>query len=138
MEYNGMIDFNGWIEISMNIDPDLDSMDDGDLKHFFTEMEPHIMEFNNYSNQFMDYRALNGNKNYFLSGSHNHVLSYFDDLIALYQLIGKMAPGSFGLLYVRLPEDPIYWNQYRVFRLAKGVLTEHEDRLLSPCQLTIE
>ncbi len=75
---------------------------------------------------------------YHIYGAHNHTLTYLDDLMELFKTIGEKAPGSFGLLYVRLSEDPVYWNKYKVFRLAKGVLTEHEDTLLSPCSPIIE
>jgi Immunity protein 7 len=133
-----MLNYNGWVQIHMNVDDDLDNIDHSDLTRFFAEIEPHISDFNKYSNRFIEYKEFSWTNNYFIFGMHNHVLTYLDDLMALFETIGKKAPGSFGLLYVRLPEDPIYWNKYRVFRLAKGVVTEHEDTLLSPCRPTIE
>ncbi len=38
-DYNGMIDYNGWIEVDMHIDPDDVSLDDSDLKRFLEEIK---------------------------------------------------------------------------------------------------
>lgn len=133
-----MIIYNGWIAIQMNVDCDLDSIDGSDLKAFFSNMEPFISDFNKYPSRSAIYKSMNWDDIYLVNGIHNRVLSYLDDVVTLYKTIGEKAPGSFGLLYVRLPEDPVHWNNYRVFRLAKGVLTEHEDTLLSPCRPVVE
>jgi len=137
-DYNGMVDYNGWIKIHMHYDDDDVVFNGSDLKRFLEEMEPLESSFNNIFNRFIEYIPVNGMSGYHIYGAHNHNLNYFDDLMELYKTIGKKAPGSFGLLYVRLPEHPVYWNQYRVFRLANGILTGHEDTLLSPCRPIIE
>ncbi|MEV4597063.1 Imm7 family immunity protein [Amycolatopsis sp. NPDC049253] len=43
----------------------------------------------------------------------------------------KLAPGSYGLVQVH-DEDPVHSNEFRVGRLARGVLTEHREPLLAP------
>jgi hypothetical protein len=133
-----MIEFNGWITINMHANDNLDIIDGSDLAQFFIEMEPLISAFNKYPSRFIERKRNSFIDTYFVSGFHNHVLTYFDDLITLCNTIAKKAPGSFGLIYVRFPEDSNSWNKYRVFRIAKGVVTEHEDTLLSPCRPTIE
>lgn len=59
-------------------------------------------------------------------------------VVDLYKFIGEAAIGSYGLLYLMDDEDPGYDNKFRVFRLAKGVLKECEDNLLSPINPTLE
>jgi len=136
--YNGIFSYNGWIHISMNADTDDDKDDRSDLKAFFDYMEPIVLDFNSNHSRFIEHVPLNFANYYYIGGLHNHMLCYFDELLTLYKKIGEIAKGSFGLLYVRLCEDPEDWNQYKVFRMAKGVVTEHEDALLSPCRPTIE
>src|SRR5215467_2984439 len=41
-------------------------------------------------------------------------------------------PGSYGLLYVWDDESNQHPNEFRVFKLARGRVTEHSDVLLSP------
>lgn len=137
-KYNGLLDYNGWIDIEMHYNDNLDVIDGSDVRNFLVEMGPHIEEFNKYPSRRIEYKTLSWSKIYTIYGVHNHALNYLEDLLNLYSLIAEKAPGSYGLLYVRLSEDPVYWNKYRVFRMAKGVVTEHEDTLLSPCQPTIE
>lgn len=131
-----MIEFNGWISVG------LDSVFDGrsmvvDLKQFEETMKPLIVGFN-MDNQFIELRRMNGLFVYFIGGAHNHRLNYLESVIEIYEKIAELAPSSFGLLYVRFPDDEVYWNKYRVFRLAKGLITEQEDTLLSPCDPVIE
>jgi len=137
-DYNGMIDYNGWIDVNMHYNEEDETFDDRDFTNFSEEMAPLISEFNNNSSRIIEFKEINWVSAYHIFGVHNHNTGYFDDVINVYKAIGEKAPGSFGLLYIRLPEHPVYWNQYRVFRLANGELTEHEDILLSPCRPTIE
>lgn len=134
-EYNGMLDYNGWININMNAG---DNSDRDDLVRFRNGIMPHIEDFNKYTSRSLSYQTRAWDDVCFISGQHNHASAYFEDVIKLYKTIGEGAPGSYGLLYVHQSEDPVYWNKFRVFRLAKGVLTEHEDLLLSPCNPVIE
>ena len=57
-----------------------------------------------------------------------------EEVIDLFRWVAENGPGSYGLLYVQDDEDPreAYENAFRVWRLARGTLTEHEDPFLSP------
>lgn len=124
-----MIDANGWIRIFIDDDGEI-----GNETHdrFFEEIDPVISDFNKYDNQFIELKKMNVSEVYYIGLAHNHSSNYLDDLIALYKTIGKKAPLSYGLLYVYDDEDQKRFNKYRVFRLAKGAFTEHEDTLFSP------
>jgi hypothetical protein len=83
------------------------------------------------------YRVDVFNGQYFvhIAGSHNHRQSAVIDMFAE---IGRLAPGSYGLLHIWDDEDPGHQNEFRVHRLVRGEVTVHEDTLLSPCIPTLE
>ena len=58
--------------------------------------------------------------------------------LELFRWVGARDPWSYGLLYVWNGEDPQRGNEFVVYRLARGVLSEHADALLSPAQPTVE
>jgi hypothetical protein len=83
-------------------------------------------------------RVINGTHVLWLAGCTNHWGSDIDDVMELLQVAGEQAEGSYGLLYVWDDEDAVHENVFRVWRLAKGVLSEHPDPFLSPCIPIIE
>lgn len=61
------------------------------------------------------------------------------EALALFQKIGEIAEGSYGLIYLYDDEDITgKENQFQVFVLARGIVTEVHDTLLSPIIPTIE
>lgn len=63
----------------------------------------------------------------------NRIQKRAEEIINLYQFIADQAPGSYGLLYTRDDEDiEGYDNEFRVFVLARGIIQQKEDVLLSP------
>ena len=74
-----------------------------------------------------------------ISGQHNHYAAY---VLGLFQGLAELAPGSYGLLYVHDDEDlregQRWRNHFRVWRLCRGQLTEHDDSFLSPFVPTVE
>lgn len=74
-------------------------------------------------------------------GLTNHRGDRVERLLRLFTIVAEQTPGSYGLLYVRDDEDPRgleFENSFRVWRLARGELTELSDPFLSPCIPTIE
>ena len=65
-----------------------------------------------------------------------------DAVIDLFRWLAANGPGSYGLLYVHDDEDHRpdgdYENCFRVWRLVRGTLTEHDDPFLSPLIPTVE
>ena len=63
-------------------------------------------------------------------------------MVNLFQYIAKIAPGSYGLLYIRDDEDHLrgndYENCFRVWRLCRGTLIELDDPFLSPAIPVVE
>lgn len=73
-----------------------------------------------------------------LAGEPNHCGTWGTAILGIFERVGQIAPGSYGLLYVRDDESNQYPNEFRVFRLARGQVTEHPDVLLSPVIPSVE
>ena len=63
---------------------------------------------------------------------------YVKDLLAFFENIGRIAQGSYGLLYMHNDEDSRRHNDFVVYRLARGRVTIFRDELLSPLIPTVE
>lgn len=68
-------------------------------------------------------------------GLRNH---RYEPVLELFRWLAGELPESYGLLYVHDDEHPVYGNEFRVGRLARGKFTEHDDSLLSPYVPTVE
>jgi hypothetical protein len=85
-----------------------------------------------------DVRWVNGVCMVWFAGCPNH---RHDRVLDLFPWLGRLAPGSYGLLYVwddEAGEAGEAENQFRVWRLARGLVEERADPFLSPCIPTIE
>lgn len=61
-----------------------------------------------------------------------------EEVFKLYNRIGKLAEGSYGLIYLYDDEADGRENQFQVFSLSKGSIKEFSDSYLSPIVPTIE
>jgi hypothetical protein len=86
----------------------------------------------------LDLRWMNGHPFLHLAGMPNHRGVWGTQVIEFFARIGQIAPGSFGLLYVWDDEDSDHANEFRIFRLVRGGVTEHAASLLSPVVPTVE
>ncbi|MCZ9355091.1 immunity 7 family protein [Streptomyces mutabilis] len=59
-------------------------------------------------------------------------------MVALFEHVAVVAPGSYGLLHVIDDEEPEHENEVRVLRLVRGRVTQHTEALLSPYIPTVE
>jgi hypothetical protein len=85
-----------------------------------------------------DLRWMNGTPFLHVSGKPNHRGRLGDEILEIFRQVGRLAPGSYGLLYIWDDEDPRFMNHFRVYRLVRGEVTEHPDHLLSPAIPTLE
>ncbi|MCM1231909.1 MAG: immunity 7 family protein [Ruminococcus flavefaciens] len=74
------------------------------------------------------------NGNYYIEFSvyTNHMSGDINDLIVFLGTVGKIAEGSYGLLYIRNDEDNRNYNSFTVYRLARGKVQVLQDAMLSP------
>ncbi|GAB3139236.1 immunity 7 family protein [Amycolatopsis stemonae] len=59
------------------------------------------------------------------------------ELLDLFTRVGELAAGSYGLLHVWDDQDTEHDNEFRVYRMARGQVTEREDPHLTPVAPTV-
>ncbi|MEU1605684.1 Imm7 family immunity protein [Micromonospora matsumotoense] len=126
-----MFEYHGWITLRSTAD----AVDD-DPPLRLDEIRNLINGFTGYG--LMDLRPTNGAHHVHLGGFPNHRGTRGADVVDLFTRIGRLAPGSYGLLYVHDDEDPEHNLAFRVHRLVRGTVSEHADHLLSPAIPTLE
>lgn len=125
-----MLEMHCWITIRSHY-----SLEDDNLDNMIKTINDKIASL---SLNKLFIKAINGE--YYLDFSlfSNHMAKDAEDLLQLLYFIGEIAIGSYGLLYLHNDEDELKYNQFKVYRLCKGKVTEYDDQLLSPCIPTIE
>ncbi len=132
-----MVELHGWATIREFFTLQDDDSDEK-IEQIIGELGDTISRIH-WGNGLLDLRAVNGE--YFLTVNifTNHRDDRVGDALRLFQHIAKVAPGSYGLLYLNDDEDQSgHENEFLVYLLAKGTLTEHKDQLLSPLIPTVE
>ena len=127
-----MFEYQGWITLSYNTYEE----DFINLQEQIIILDKYITNFNNTS-QFA--KIINCNENYVMSliGTLNHANGVLKEIENLLDLVRKLLPASFGIIYYR-DQDGAYYNNYFIIRLAKGKLEKITDNVLSPCFPLIE
>jgi hypothetical protein len=88
----------------------------------------------------VDLRMVNGGHFVTATGYVNRRRMEGAQLDTLIELVARLLPGSWGMIYERddaMP-DPPGPNAFRVRVMARGQITERADPFLSPCNPTIE
>src|SRR5215217_8165841 len=80
----------------------------------------------------LDLRWINDQPSVHIAGYASHSGTWAERVVDLYTQIARLAPGSYGLLYVRDPENAFHGEEFRIYRMARGQVTEHADPFLSP------
>lgn len=125
--------WQGWI--SIQTDPNEEHFDE--LKKVIRELEIFMKPLQR-ANQLFEIKPFNLEQILFIAGSHNHDIGYSNSIVELLNKVAELAPASHGLVYVRWPEHPTLWNQYRVYKMARGKITIEDDPFFSPCSPVIE
>lgn len=131
-----MIVFHGWVAIS---DSTYES-DSNDVNLILEKINIYINEKRMLeSPYFIKINPANGSYNLLLDGGGNHFYSTIKDVIQLYEYVGTIAKGSYGLLYFWNDEglDNLE-NEFQVYVMRRGVVTKEKDPFLSPRNPTIE
>jgi len=84
---------------------------------------------------FVELKHFNGADFLLLHGFRNHSQPW---ILELFESAGKLAPGSYGALYVNDDEDLQYSNEMQVFLMKRGKVARHRDEHFSPCIPTLE
>ncbi|MEW2506144.1 Imm7 family immunity protein [Amycolatopsis sp. NPDC047767] len=126
-----MFEYHGWISLRSTAE----AVDDEPPLRL-PEIRAATDELAGYA--LLDLQPLNGQYSIHLGGKPNHRGTHGPAILDLFRKVGRLAPGSYGLLHVHDDEDPLHADEFRVYRLARGVLTEHREPLLSPVITTLE
>lgn len=126
-----MFEYHGWITLR----PTAEALDDEPPLRL-GEIQSLVDEHAGYA--LMDLQPMNGTYYIHLGGNPNRSGQHGPAMVDLFAKVGQLAPGSYGLLYVHDDEHPEHMPNFRVFRLARGMVTEHADNLLSPVIPTLE
>jgi Immunity protein 7 len=129
-----MFEFHGWVVIRYHTH-------DTDLKlqnNCWKNLEKYINEVNKPRIYLQRH---NGCDSLFVVGQHNHRAGG-EYVFEVFRWIATHAPGSYGILYIRDDEDmkrgADFSNEFRVWRLYRGVFIEERDPFLSPAIPTVE
>lgn len=63
----------------------------------------------------------------------NHRTAETDAIIGTYSRISETASGSYGVLYLRDNEDPVYYNEMQVWYFRRGTVAHRIMPEFSPC-----
>ncbi len=126
-----MFEYHGWITLRSTAEAleDEPSLRLGEIQILVDELDGYAL---------MDLQPMNGTYYIHLGGNPNRGGRHGAAVVDLFAKVGQLAPGSYGLLYLHDDEDPEHMLSFRVFRLARGMVTEHADHLLSPVIPTVE
>ncbi len=127
-----MIELHGWVTIRETYKVTFEEDNEG------TFIEMIKKEIKNLSWFKPQIKILNGE--WFLEFTifANRKNSQTEEVFKLYNRIGELAEGSYGLIYLYDDEDVGKENQFQVFSLSKGSIKEFRDSYLSPIVPTIE
>ncbi|WP_237227867.1 Imm7 family immunity protein [Rubinisphaera sp. JC750] len=127
-----MFEFHGWARIHYH------THDTNSIKqnHCWDQLAEYVSSI---PHELIHLHRCNGCDSLVVAGMHNHRANY---IIDLFQWVARNATGSYGILYIRDDEDvrndANFTNCFRVWRLCRGKLTEHNDPFLSPAIPIVE
>ena len=131
-----MFEFHGWatIRVDYHDDPDMDvhrGREEAAIARLRVAMKEADDEFS-----LFDLRRTSNELIVLLThGLRNH---RYDPVIDLFRWLAAELPDSYGLLYIRDDEAPEQDNEFRAWRLARGLFEELSDPFLSPFIPTVE
>jgi hypothetical protein len=129
-----MIELIGWLNIQFSTDGEHNfTVEKGIISQIYDLIKP----LNGFNHNY-ELKCINGNNYLYIGINHNHDNEYLDEVKSVFSKIAKLAIGSYGLVYLRQPEDELYFNEFKVIKLNKGEVTIQEDSYLSPCNPKIE
>lgn len=77
-------------------------------------------------------KVLNGEYYIEFSLYTNHLSADVKECLEFFSEVGKIARGSYGLLYLHNDEDAMYSNEFQIWRLTRGKVRKYDDTILSP------
>ncbi|MET9491317.1 Imm7 family immunity protein [Nocardia sp. NPDC006630] len=129
-----MFEYHGWVTVQSSAGDENDSESEAALTAAAA-----VLQGLQSAPGLADIRTVNGVNQIHIAGCSNHKGSQGDQVIEVFAEIGRVAPGSYGILYVRDDEDSSgRENEFQVTVMRRGAVSSWRDELLSPCIPVIE
>lgn len=127
-----MVELHGWITIRESYKV---TINEDNEKFFIENIKKEIENLSWFKPQI---KSLNGE--WFLEFTifANRRNPQTEEVFKFYNRVGRLAQGSYGLIYLYDDEDIGKENQFQVFSLSKGNIKEFSDPFLSPIIPIIE
>ncbi|SMF90177.1 Immunity protein 7 [Paenibacillus uliginis N3/975] len=123
-----MYEYHGWATIressSFEDDDEKYSLIVQEIRKYFDGLE--------WPSGVLDLRAVNGDYQVWIAGLNNHKPVTKHNPIEVLRKVGELAPGSYGVLYVRDSDDAELFNEFKIYTLIRGEIMDHNDPFLSP------
>jgi immunity protein 7 of polymorphic toxin system len=134
-----MLEVHGWATIWFTPE-NRDRENEQALQETAVErVETYVRELGWGHNPWVGFRRVNGQAHVRADGITTHSANVREPLLDVFRYIAQVAPGSYGLVYLRDDEeDPGHEQEFRVYVLARGELTEQADPFLTPFQPVVE
>ncbi|KFU81046.1 immunity 7 family protein [Amycolatopsis lurida] len=127
-----MFEYHGWVTIQASPSGDDDA---ALLERIVERVHRAVRDFGDAD--LLDLRWASGVPVLHLGGMDKHGTAIAPELVDLFTRVGDLAPGSYGLLHVWDDQDPDHDNEFKVYRMARGLVTERGDDHLSPVAPTV-
>ena len=128
-----MLELHGWVTIRETYKGSFDEEDHVDI--VIEKIENEIDSLSWFKPQI---KALNGEWFMEFTIFANRPNPQTQEVFQLYEKIGELAEGSYGMIYLYDDEDEGKSNEFQVYALARGKIREFSDSCLSPIIPTIE
>ncbi|GLY36530.1 hypothetical protein Amsp01_025540 [Amycolatopsis sp. NBRC 101858] len=126
-----MYEYHGWVTIQATASGDDDA---ALLERLVDRVQRAIRDAGGFD--LVDLRWSAGMPMLHLAGFDKHGGPGLE-LLDLFTRVGELAAGSYGLLHVWDDQDTEHDNEFRVYRMARGQVTEREDPHLTPVAPTV-
>jgi hypothetical protein len=126
-----MIEYQGWATIREAYREE--DEDDAALAGIAAQLEARVAELAGRDWCACTFRNINGAWRLSVMGNRNHASGDWPEVLALFEWIAREAPGSYGLLSCHDDENAQGRdNEFQVFVLRRGTLSQSHDPHLSP------
>lgn len=128
-----MLELHGWVTIRETYKASFDEEDHVDI--VIEKIKNEIDRLSWFKPQI---KALNGEWFMEFTIFANRPNPQTQEVFRLYEKIGELAEGSYGLIYLYDDEDKKKGDEFQVYALTRGLVREFGDPFLSPVIPTVE
>jgi hypothetical protein len=121
-----MFEWHGWATIVASAGAEDDVQAEAQQRVVEAQVAQAVADAEDVPNETLDLRRANGSLHLWLAGSHNH---RSETVIDLFRAVARLAPGSYGVMYVLDDDVADMWERWV---MRRGSVTREADTSLSP------